>query len=376
MRVCRFLGFAFVFVFIFVAMPLATEAQSCSSPYFVEQGFPVAGPEETKWRICWQMQHKFGLVITSAHFRKSPTSPWIRVFWDARVAEIFVPYHDDSDRFYDIMGFDWNWVKLAAADCPVPLGGTLLGAGPDACKQVRDRGFAWKKDDKLRRGEELVLWGAIAAANYNYITEWTFRDDGVILGRVGATGLNYPPHPFVNHVHDPIWRLDIDLDGFAGDSVHLGTHTEFVPAPGKATDTEPMIPSETGLDWDPGNFTSLQIHDKNLKNAKGNPSGYHLIPLPTGGLSRHQEDFTKHDFWVTLYNPTEIFAAKLPSYIKPPQSVENADVVVWYKGSMHHIVRDEDGEIIKGFWSGEAHVMWSGFMLKPHNLFDRTPLFP
>ena len=45
----------------------------CSAPYFVEQAFPTGGPEETRWKICWQNQGKHGLVITAAFFRKSPS---------------------------------------------------------------------------------------------------------------------------------------------------------------------------------------------------------------------------------------------------------------------------------------------------------------
>ena len=73
----------------------------CSTPYFVEQRFPTTGTEETRWRICWQNQGKHGLVITAAFFRKSPSAPFVRVFWDARLAEIFVPYHAGQPRFLE-----------------------------------------------------------------------------------------------------------------------------------------------------------------------------------------------------------------------------------------------------------------------------------
>jgi primary-amine oxidase len=92
------------------------------------------------------------------------------------------------------------------------------------------------------------------------------------------------------------------------------------------------------------------------------------------GSARHEEPFTKKDLWVTRYDPSQIYGAGLPSYVSPPQPVANADVVVWYTGSIHHLVRDEDGGIVQGTWQGEAHAMWTGFMLKPHNLFDKTPL--
>jgi primary-amine oxidase len=372
MSIPRILALISFVVAIFLAAPRLALAQSCSGPFFVEQVFPTTGPEETRWRICWQVQTKHGLVITSAHFRKSPTSPWIRVFWDARVAEIFVPYHVGTPRYYDVMGFTWPSVTLTPAHCPASVGGMLLGSPPQVCKEVRDRGLAWNDDSEVRRGEHLVLWSALDAANYNYIIEWTFRDDGVIRGRVGATAVNLPSRRTVAHTHDPTWRLDIDLDGFTGDSAHLGTHTE---AGLTATDTAPLIDEETGLEWNPLHFHTLYIHDAGLKNARGSASAYHLMPL-RWGTARHDEPFTQKDFWVTRYKPTEIFAAPLPSYITPPESVSSTDIVVWYTGSAHHLVRDEDGEDVSGVWEGLAHVMWAEFMLMPHNLFDKTPLFP
>ena len=78
--------------------------------------------------------------------------------------------------------------------------------------------------------------------------------------------------------------------------------------------------------------------------------------------------------WVTRYKWNEMDARNLPTYISPAESVANTDIVLWYRGSMHHHPRDEDGEFIGNAWSGEAHVMWTGFMLMPFNLFDRTPL--
>ncbi len=384
-------GFALL---ILAAAPSSAGAQTappqfCSRPFFVVQNFPTAGPTETSWAICWQAMRQYGVVITSAHFRKSPTAPWIRVFWDARVSEIFVPYHPGYPRFLDVAGFSWPVVRLVPQHCPASQGGTLFdvagsvlkpgGApGPGVCKQVRDRGLAWSDDQTLRRGQELVLWGALDAANYNYIMEWTFRDDGVVLGRVAPTGVNLPTSRFVTHMHSPTWRLDIDLDGAGRDSVHRGVHTENLPGP-TATDTDPLITIEGGLPWNAASFTILKVHDASLRNSRGHASSYHLMPLRYG-TGRHQEPFTSHDFWVTRWHPGEMTASDLPTYVTPAEPVSNADVVVWYTASIHHEVRDEDGEEItisgQTFWSGEAHTMWVGWMLKPHNVFDRTPLFP
>jgi hypothetical protein len=367
-----------MFLLVLGWMLFASAAQTiraqCSTPYLVDQQFPTTGTPETRWLICFQPLSGNGLVITGAWFKKSPSSPFVRLFWDARISSLFVPYHPVNSPRYEDVGFNFSMLPLGADDCPPAKGGTLMSSGNEVCKEVRDRGIAWKDDLNVRRGEEVVLWGALNAANYNYVMEWTFRDDGVVMGRIGATAQNAPSRPYDAHMHGPIWRLDIDLNGFAGDSVHVGTHKENLPGL-TATDSMAMVSTESGLEWKAEEFTSLHIQDATLKNINGHASAYHLTPM-RNGTPRHDEAFTKKDFWVTRYNPAEMMATDLPNYISPPQPVSNTDVVVWYYGAAHHLPRDEDGRIVNGMWRGEAHIMWNGFMLMPHNLFDKTPLCP
>jgi Cu2+-containing amine oxidase len=365
-----FLGVWFCLLAQTAAAQQPPPAMPCSGANLVDQKFPTAGPEVTHWRLCWQTVPGNGLLIHWAYFRKSPSAPWMFLLWDARVSEIFVPYHNNSHRYYDV-GFGFGLTAIGPADCPASQGGTPLAG--NVCKQVHDRGLSWKSDAQVYRGEEVVLWSALAAANYNYIIEWTFRDDGIVMGRVGATSHNLPSEPWETHVHNPIWRLDVDLNGWPNDSVALGTHTETGLT---ATDTEVPIPLSTGLQWDPRRFNSLDVSDKFLVNGKGDKTYYQLIPLPTQGLAQHQEAFTKPDFWVTRYSPTQMSAKDLVSYTTPPVPVTDTDIVIWYRGSVHHHPRDEDGEVVNGLWHGVALVMWTGFMLKPHDLFDRTPFYP
>jgi len=88
------------------------------------------------------------------------------------------------------------------------------------------------------------------------------------------------------------------------------------------------------------------------------------------GTARHSEPFTKGDFWVTLYNPNELLADGLPDYIRDRNSTVDEDLVIWYTGSEHHEneSRDED--------SNTVPILWTGFELIPHNLFDHTPFYP
>jgi primary-amine oxidase len=341
-------------------MPQSAPAQQfCSAPYFIEQPFPTGGPEQTRWKLCWEVQNGPNLVITGAWFRPAPNSPWIKLIYDARVSQLFVPYHAGFPRYLDV-NYGFGPVPLTPADCPAPTG-TILGTNAELCKQVHDRGLAWKHDQLLRRGEELVLWSVLAAANYNYIVEWTFRDDGVVVARVGATGQVAGTD---SHMHGPIWRLDLDLNGFCCDTVSRFKHSE----PGAAaTDSMTDVTQEAGFAWDPVAFSSLHVRDATLKNSLGHSSEWHLMPT-RDGTPLHQENFTKNAFWVTRYHWNETFGNDLPTYIANAEPVANSDVVVWYYGGLHHHVRDEDSDM--------THVMWVGFMLKPYDVWSKTPLYP
>jgi primary-amine oxidase len=308
--------------------------------------------------LCWQVLNGSNLVITGAWFRPTPTAAWIKLIYDARVAELFVPYHPGNPRYLDV-GYNFGSYPLVAADCPAPTG-TILGGSQEVCKQVRDRGLTWKHDSQRRRGEELVLWSVMAAANYNYIVEWTFRDDGLVMGRVGATGMVAGS---TTHVHGPIWRLDLDLNGACCDAVSTFKHTES-GATGVDTHTDVVI--EGGRKLDAPSFTMFEIRDQSLKNANGRTSQWHLVPL-VSGTPLHQEAFTQNSAWITRYRWNEKAGSAVHTYANG-ENVLNNDVVLWYYGGLHHMVRDED--------SNMTHLMWAGFMLMPFNVFASTPLYP
>lgn len=358
-----------VALFVLAAHASIASAQTCSAEYLIDQPFPTHGQEETRWQVCWAVERGHGLIVTSARFRTQPNREWVTVLKDARVAEIFVPYHDGQPRYLDV-SFGFPSVALdATRDCPAEVGGQVL-KGASVCRELKDRGLAWKNDERVRRGQAVTLWSALDAGNYNYVIEWTFQDDGVMLGRVGATGRNLPSKPLEAHMHGPIWRLDLDINGSADDAVFVAEHTE---PNAQASDTVRPVVKEGPIDWNAERFTSLHVHDMKLKNENGKLSGYHLMPL-RWGTPRHQEPFSRHDFWVTVSNPLELLGDQLPAYTAQAEPLDRKDVVLWYYGGVHHLVRDEDGRYEKEDWVGEAHIMWTGFMLKPHHLFSESPL--
>jgi len=351
-------------------------------PNAVTQSFPTSAPAVTTWLICWHevagnnsVADPNGLIIGPVYFRKAPNAPFVRILWDVRVSDYFVPYHNNSYRFYDLSFYNFKLTGVTAADCPVSAGGAPIS--PHVCKEVHDRGLMWKDWTGVRRGEEMVLWGAIAAGNYQYIQEYTFRDDGAIIGRLGATAQNLPTQELEPHTHNALWRLDIDLDGVTNNAAQLRHIENPANAAGTATDTTTPIAVAQGFTWSARTHDMVEITNPSFKNAQGHTASYQLVPLVTGGgLTQHYEEFTQNDFWVTPYNPAQFAAKNLPAYVAGAPPVANRDLVVWYKGSLHHHPRDEDGVFNRSrTWIGTADVMWTGFMLMPHDFFDCSPFF-
>jgi Cu2+-containing amine oxidase len=357
------------------AVDLSKTPGVCSNS--ITQSFPTNGTAVTTWTICWTGGVNSRLAIGPVFFQKSPTSPQIEVLWDMRLSDIFIPYHPGQPRYYDLSDFNFGLALLTSADCPSSVGGKLLNSY--VCEEVHDRGLMWKFDNtaQVRRGEELVLWAAIAAANYVYIDKYTFTDDGVIKGQLGATGQNLPGMEEIAHTHQGFWRIDIDLDGTVNNAARLEHIEDITDKNGIATDTRTPILLEEGFTWDPRKADMMEISNPVFKNAQGNLSTYHLMPLITGGgLIQNYETFTHNDFWVTLYTVGETEARKLPDYINPPDNIVNADIVAWIKGSLHHHPRDEDGVYnSNGIWTGVTHMMEAGFALMPNDLFDCTPFY-
>jgi hypothetical protein len=358
----------------------------CGPATFAGHTF-VRGSQQTEWALCFSDIGKQGLAVSGVLFRPSATASWMTVLWEGRFADVFVPYHDGTFRFHDLGA--GHLVTLTAADCPASEGGTLrYNSNPNdtrICQEIRPYGVAWGDNSGVRRGQELVLWGMYNMGNYKMIMEWSFRDDGVIQGRAGATGFNSPDKPWVAHMHGPIWRLDLDIAGDLNDRAALLSHWETT-ASSQATDTEHTVEEEAGFAWEGTQFTGMLIEDGIRKNARGHASGYVLMPIRTG-VGVHKELFTQRSLWVTRHNDSNMGNCTgipevqwdLPCYANG-QPTLGGDLIVWYFGTLHHHPRDEDGVAGTGpsgnTFTGVTPVMWTGFMLIPHNLFDGPPLWP
>ena len=361
-------------------------------PKHIEQEFPSDGPMETAWKVDWDTTGGYGLFIKSAWFKRSPKHDWMQVLGDARVSEIHVPYHRGSPRFWDV-SYGFNLTPMTKRDSGphgrIHNSSMGKGTGPCVIEELKDRGIIFKSANAARRGEVLLLWACLDAANYRYIMEYGFQDDGCITFRLGSTGHNYGGSENDPHLHNALWRIDINLDGNEHNSAFLMERIE--PSNEKRILAQSVhTPFNNGraggADWDPSKFTMLRVINTQKKNVRKEYYGYDLCPARAGNarnLGDHEE-CTEHDFWVTRADPKQLNYREVKNYCKG-ETIEDTDIVVWYSAPAFHEPRTEDGIVVRGknkggnedlAISGCTHVNWSSFTLRPSNIFDRTPLYP
>jgi primary-amine oxidase len=350
----------------------------------VEQCFPPNGVMETAWKVEWDTVRGFGLIIKNAWFKKGPAEEWMQVIGDARVADIFVPYQPGTPRFWDV-SYNFKLSVLSAADVG-PFGKLLVStngdsADPCVAQELRDRGVIWKNDHGVRRGQAMALWGCLHAINYRYLIEYVFQDDGCIVFRLGATGRNLAGKEWMPHMHNYYWRVDVNLDGKDHNTAYLMETVEPKSESEKlaSVTTHKLFNEgkEGWADWDPLKFTMVRVVNTQRKNIRGENFAYDVVPM-RHGTSRHfgkNEECSLHDFWVTKAKPDELTYRGVPKYCDG-ENIVDTDIALWCGASMFHEPRSEDGIMQNGTWFGATIVTWSGFTLRPNNVFDQTPLFP
>jgi primary-amine oxidase len=387
----------------------------------LEVTFPLGERNwQTAWKIEWQIDRRpvpqqlrstFTRIkenvyfsIKQAWFRSAPTEPWIQVLSDARASELFVPYNDGVIRWYDVMDHGVMW-KIVDEKAEAGPRGQVLGKDRFVVGELRDRGIMYKNfgDGRARRGETFVLWGNLNAGNYNYIIEYGFQDDGVVTCRMGATGhnLHLPgnkhDYPRMGHVHNANWRLGIRLgpEGQQSNTAYLVRHVEKEQGKGTADQVPSLFNDglEGAAKWVPEEFTRIRVENPEVTVGRNRqPIAYELVPLRQG-TARHfgnrsggqrTEAFSMYDFWVTREDSKHFYYTELPAYFtrlknagKEPGKIENTNVVLWYTSSILHDPRAEDGisPDHRQPPQGPALVAWSGFELRPRNVFTGTPLF-
>lgn len=367
------------------------------------------------WKVHYIIDRRNGLCIVGAWLKGNQSPRWLKVVHDLRVTDLYVPYADNSNRFFDMelerfpQHGPWPLDELATGkDNLLGPHGRLLNEF--TVREDRDAGLLWlysdqkysmtKQGSKERRGktfavrrQEMILWSVFQASNYFYIMQYAFQNDGSIRCRVGSTGRNFHTRAHkTGHMHNTLWRIQLDIGG-SGPEVFPGTlaanqrvflvkHEESDEGQGKATTRESPVQNEGGWDWDAREFTAIRVSNPDVKNRVGSAVAYDVVS-ERHGSSRHyapkrqrgdfqfpSDQFTQHDFWLTNDSADHTDQRQLPAYVVDKKPLQGAPVI-WHHSSNLHVPRDEDfldtGEI------GCAIAMFSGFQLTPRHLFVDTP---
>ena len=403
---------------------------------FVRQGFPARSADpadptksDTAWEIEWDITNARNgppnysfvsssiLAIRSAKFMykdRSGQPRWITPARNLEIGEIFVPYDPGFPRYDDISQMNFWIIRADARNlgpaCVAP-GEVLTSPDPyksdRVYKEVHDDGPRWFSDysalgqERCRRGEKLLIWCAFFGANYRYIFEYGFADDGTITCRLGATAHNLLPlqqNQGDIHLHVGCWRFDPDMGdpvtgaAFGGPEQNLVQivrrlpRTPDVPDGRYYQDVQPFGAGRDGIAregfalWRPEEFTTLRIESTVRKNGNPvpHPTAYDLTPIRNGSVRNFpaEYDFVNKDFWVTWTDPSHTTFVRVADYAQGRRPLEKHTLTVWHNAPLLHSIRAEDlGPDGVSNWNGVALTSWSGFMLRPRNLFDSTPLF-
>ncbi len=412
----------------------AARQQASGDERTVVQGFPAKGADpadpaksDTAWLVEWDITNPGNgtetsmapssvLRIASAVFMykdRNGQPRWITVAKDLRLGEMFVPYDPGSPRYQDVSTFGFWIIKgdesFLGPNCVAP-GKVLTCPDPNmdrkVFKEVHDDGVRWVSDgslsgpDQARRGEKMLLWSVFYGANYRYIMEYGFADDGTITCRAGASARNIfsrRDDQGDTHLHVGCWRFDPDLGdptnalpgGADKNVVRLARRVPRTPDlnDGKyKTVVEPFAGAqgpearEGSALWRPEEFTTLRVESTMRKSGSDTPypTSYDLMPIRLGSVRHFPEryDFVNKDFWVTLSDPSQTTFTEVATYAAGQQPVDMRPVTVWHSAPVLHTPRGEDfGPDGRSNYDGVALTAWAGFQLRPRNLFDSTPLF-
>lgn len=410
-------------------VPAPIAVQQPLGPSFKLEGQTVSWQ---KWSFHFRIDRRVGPVISNVSYQDGDKLR--SILYEGSLSEIFVPYMDPSEGWFDKTFFDAGELGEAfasslepGADCPenavyfdqmyANWKGIVQTRHRAACLfEVPSSDMAWRHDDagivESRKMRNLVLRTIGIFGNYDYIFDWIFQQDGTIRIRAGASGWDqvhtvksatagggeeaakygrFVAENYIGADHDHFFcfRLDFDVDGtgnsFIRDKLVMKRLPEgslrkslWVAEPETAKtegQAKALMNMETPEAW--------RIVNPNIKNPLGYPVGYELMPgdnamplLSPDDYPQKRAGFTDYHVWVTPYRENERYAGG--DY--PAQSKSADGLPVWTKANRPI----ENTDIVLWYTMGFHHVphaedwpvmptVWHEFELKPVNFFARNP---
>ncbi|MFC6326663.1 primary-amine oxidase [Microbacterium koreense] len=398
--------------------------QQPEGPSFTFDGDTISW-EKWSLRIGYDMRE--GLILHDVGFEDAGR---IRpILHRASIAEMLVPYGDPGpvrfwQNYFDtgeyLLGRLVNSLEIGCdcvgdityLDVPIADARGDVKILPNAvCIHEEDAGVLWKHTEQftgttdVRRQRRLVISFFVTVGNYDYGFYWYLYLDGKIEFEAKATGLVFtaafdertsrfaselaPGLAAPYHQHLFCARLDMAVDDDASvvdeidvtrvprddDNLH-GTAIGF-------TATRLRTEQESGRRADASVDRTWRVSARDTRNRFGRPVSYVLAPEGKPVLMAQPDSviasrarFATRDLWVTEYDPEQRYPAGelvnqsageqgIPEFIADDASIDGADLVLWHTFGLTHFPRTEDWPIMP--------VDTCGFVLRPHDFFDRNP---
>ncbi|KAH9981670.1 peroxisomal copper amine oxidase [Russula compacta] len=399
--------------------------------------------EWQKWKMHIAFSHREGIALSTITYNDDGV---LRpLFYRLSLAEMVVPYgapeHPHQRKFaFDVgeygMGTMANELSLGC-DCLGQihyLSGAYTNHDGSAviidnviCIHEEDAGLLWKHTDYriggrsyCVRSRRLVVSMVCTLANYEYVWNYFFYQDGSIELEIRLTGIlqvyiagSDEPAPYATrvapginaHFHQHLFSVRIDpmVDGLLNTVVETdvlpviagyGSPENFAGNAFQVHDRVLRRASEGAREWDASTDRRWRIVSAGMKHyASGQQTGYSIgvkggattaLPRPEGWVGR-RATFTRNTLWVVRekedareggrmwpsgkYVPQarEEPADSLARWVRDDgdESIENEDVLVYVTVGTTHIPRPEDWPVMP-----VDHVRLT---LKPNSFFSANP---
>ena len=352
-----------------------------------------------------------------------------QLFYRLSLSEMTVPYGDPRAPYHRKQAFDLG-------DCGFGVNGNSLGLGCDClgvisyldgqgihangepypmpntvCMHEQDNGILYKHmnyrtaNAVVARKREFVVQTIATVANYEYVINFKFVNDGSIDIETRATGIlstmpidenvRVPWGTIVGpnvmaayHQHILSFRIDPAIDGHKNtvaydDTVKLPVSKLNPYGIGFVTERK-YVEKAGHIDQSPFTNRTYKVINENVINpVSKTPVGF-KVEMPARQMILADEDsfnvkrakFATEQIWVTKYRDHELFVAGeftnqsqkdtgLAEWANGTDDVRNEDLVVWATMGFTHIPRVEDFPVMPV----ETHTV----RLVPANFFDRNP---
>lgn len=325
------------------------------------------------WSLCAEIRPNEGLTLTQVYYA-APNKQPRRVLGEASLSQIEILTDTASTPNYVVtqQGLGKNIIPLAKTDCPQ---GTLKSlSGNSICRSAQDYGYQYKYDSQ-RQGRFFELLTNYSISPRSYSLRWRFYENGIIEPALGISGqlTHSSPKNMENFTAHLGWRLDFDLGTTGSDDEIL--EVTSTPSEDRLTKTVQILNQnkEYGVTENPEIKRFWVVRDGNTPYEGINVPAYDIVPnnYNYSRINNLSEAWLQKDIYFSKYNSCERYAvdnllSACPSrinstarFIANKESIADADSVVWYRQSYHHLARSDDGLRLA--------TVWNSFQLIPRD---------